>query len=238
MPPSIRCSSCGAPGAGAYCGRCGTRRTSAASRGPGVSSRGPGVSSRRELVGWLVTAGMLALALGALAWPRSSSPPASPAPADAEITTGAPPDLSSMTPRERFDRLFNRVMQTAQAGDTASVAQFAPMAFAAYGMLDTVDADARYHAAVLHLHAGGDRDAALRLADSIAAAVPGHLFALLIQGSAAKSGGLPDELARVQRRFLSSWDAEMALGRPEYGHHRVMLDEFHTGALRARGQAQ
>ena len=59
-----------------------------------------------------------------------------------------------MTPRERFDRLFNRIMEAGQQGDTAQVARFTPMALGAYAQLDTFDADARYHAAVLHLQVG------------------------------------------------------------------------------------
>ena len=42
-----------------------------------------------------------------------------------------------MTPRERFDRLFNRIMQAAERGDSAQVERFTPMALGAYHQLDT-----------------------------------------------------------------------------------------------------
>lgn len=144
----------------------------------------------------------------------------------------APPDLSVMSPRERFDRLYNRVMQAAEAGREAEVARFAPMAFAAYSQLDSVDADARYHAAVLHLHAGRDPASALRLADSIAQQVPSHLFPLLIRGTVARQQGDSARLKAARRAFVAAWDAEIALGRPEYRDHRFMLDEFRAGASR------
>ena len=45
---------------------------------------------------------------------------------------GALPDLASMTPREQFDRLYNRVMQASEQGDTATANRFSPMALQAY----------------------------------------------------------------------------------------------------------
>jgi hypothetical protein len=62
---------------------------------------------------------------------------------------GSPPDLSTMSPRERFDRLFNRIMTAAEAGNAAEVTTFLPMARMAYAQLDTVNIDARYHMAML-----------------------------------------------------------------------------------------
>ena len=59
-----------------------------------------------------------------------------------------------MSPRERFDRLYNRIMTAAENGDEGTVTNFTPMALSAYSMLDTVDADARYHAALIKLHTG------------------------------------------------------------------------------------
>ena len=59
-----------------------------------------------------------------------------------------------MSPRERFDRLYNRIMQAAESGDEATVTRFTPMALMAYAQLDSLDADARYHAALLELHTG------------------------------------------------------------------------------------
>ena len=62
------------------------------------------------------------------------------------------------------------------------------MAFGAYAQLDTVDADARYHAAVLHCRSG-DAAAALALADTILAESPGHLFGYIVRGQRGCSSG-------------------------------------------------
>ena len=62
---------------------------------------------------------------------------------DTTARAGAAPDISQLSPRERFDRLFNRIMQAAEQGDTAQVRRFTPMALGAYAQLDTIDADAR-----------------------------------------------------------------------------------------------
>lgn len=161
--------------------------------------------------------------------------PAAPAPtpaADAPFAsggTGAPPDLSQMSPREQFDRLYNRVMQASEAGDTAQVAQFTPMALMAYSALDSADADARYHAAMLRLHTG-DPTGARALADSILAGQPGHLFGYLIRGALARWDGNQAALAAVYRDFNNSYDAETRAGRPEYLDHRQALDRFREQA--------
>jgi hypothetical protein len=149
----------------------------------------------------------------------------------------APPDLSTMSPRERFDRLYQRVMGAAQTGDTATVARFAPMVFAAYSQLDTVDADARYHAALLHLHLQNDTAAAFRLADTILSTNPHHLFGFLIQGTAAQLAGDLPRLERARRALLAAWEPERQAARPEYRDHQKMLDQFHAAALAAKAAA-
>ncbi len=136
-----------------------------------------------------------------------------------------------MSPRERFDRLYQRVMGAAQTGDTATVERFAPMVFAAYDQLDTVDADARYHAALLHLHLLNDTAAAFSLADTILATNPRHLLGFLIQGTAAQLGGNLSRLARARKALLAAWDVEQRAARPEYRDHQKMLDQFRAAAL-------
>jgi len=189
----------------------------------------------RERVAWLACGGFSVLALLALLLPprRDAAAGATGVPDPTPATpTGAPPDLGSMSPRERFDRFYNRVMTAAEAGNTAEVSRFSPMAFAAYGQLDSADADARYHAAVLYLHVASDTAAALRLADSIAIDAPGHLFANLIRGTAARQSGNAALLARSQREFLAAWAGEMQKDRSEYRDHRTILDQFREKALR------
>ena len=189
----------------------------------------------RERKAWRVAAVAAVLVLLLLAVmvlrERSSAAIAAPPPPQAEAGL---PDLSTMSPRERFDRLYNRVMTAAERGDTATVAQFGPMVMAAYRQLDSVDADARYHAAVLQLHVMGDTGAALRLADSILVNNPEHLFGFLIRGTAAQLVGNVPLLKRARADFLNAWDREMKAARPEYQDHQAMLNQFHLTALDSR----
>jgi len=242
------CSNCGAPlgpracahcgaelsAAARFCHRCGRPAVAAAAR---RSERGP----------WLVAAALVVLAIGAIllkVW-NGARPPAAPDMANAGAQSAAPfasggapagpaPDISQMSPRERFDRLFNRVMSAAERGDSATVLGFTPMALGAYSQLDSVDADARYHAAVLHTQVG-EFNAARALADSILASQPGHLFGYLVRGAVAQLQNDDRVRRQAYRDFLAHYDAEMAAGRPEYNEHRPALEQFRAEAKRAAG---
>jgi hypothetical protein len=201
----------------------------------------------RERTAWLVAAGLCVVLLSLIVFKviREARPVAAPEMANAGAQSasddvsggglggpssgGTPPDISQMSPRERFDRLFNRVMQAAERGDTAQVVRFTPMALGAYGQLDSIDADARYHAAVLRIQVG-DMAGALALADTILARDPGHLFGYLVRGTVA---GLQHDTARrrqAQRDFRAHFAAESAAGRQEYQEHQPVIDEFKQGA--------
>jgi hypothetical protein len=164
--------------------------------------------------------------------PAPSAPEMANAGSESATGAGTPPDISQMTPRERFDRLFNRIMQASEQGDTAQVLRFTPMALGAYAQLDSADADARYHAAVLRLQVG-DAAGALALADTILAQAPGHLFGYLIRGTAARQTNDTADFRQAARDFRSHYDAEMRGGRPEYGEHQPALDDFNQQARQA-----
>jgi hypothetical protein len=140
-----------------------------------------------------------------------------------------------MTPRERFDRLFNRIMQAAGRRDSAEVERFTPMALGAYQQLESRDADARYHAAVLHLQVGSFSQAAA-LADTILSESPGHLFGYIIRGEVAELQGDSGLLARSRRDFLSRYDREIGTRRVEYLEHQPVVDEFKGEAERITGE--
>jgi hypothetical protein len=170
---------------------------------------------------------------------RTSSTPAVAAEADlgpTETGGGAPPDISNMSPRERFDRLYNRVMRAAQSGDEATVSRFTPMALMAYSQLDSLDADARYHAALLEVHTG-DVVGPAALADTILTRQPGHLFGYIIRGTVARWQKDDKALGRAYAGFLEHYDAEMKAARSEYADHKVSVDEFHRQALQAKTSA-
>jgi hypothetical protein len=240
----MTCPSCGAPGSGNFCSTCGaslTPRACAACRaelspqarfchrcGQAVTKRPTAPSERRA---WLIAGALCLLLVSGIVYQVSSSSPQPVAPdmANTGVVGGQAPDISGMPPRERFDRLFNRIMQAAERGDSTQVAQFTPMALGAYKQLDTRDIDARYHAAVIHLQAGGFAPARA-LADTILTESPGHLFGYVIRGTAARIQGDPAAETRAQREFLAHYQAETAKKRVEYLEHGPVLDEFKAEA--------
>jgi hypothetical protein len=167
---------------------------------------------------------------------KSPTPPASEiAAAPSDGGAESPPDISNMSPRERFNRLYNRVMTAAHSGDEATVSRFTPMALMAYGQLDTIDADARYHAALIKVHTG-DVEAAVALADTIMAQTPNHLFGYVIRGTVARFRKDEKQLARAYGDFLKRYDEEMNLKRPEYGEHQTSLNDFRRAALESKSR--
>ena len=141
------------------------------------------------------------------------------------------PDISQMSPEERANRLFNRVMILAEAGKADSVQFFLPMALGAYAQLPSLDADARYHVGMLQL-AGGNVAPALAQADTIQRAAPNHLFIYILRAHAYQAEGNTAQELRAYADFLRHEQAELALKRPEYDDHRESLTNFHSEALR------
>jgi len=250
MTATIPCPSCGQPATGNFCNNCGTSlgrmscpkcgtpvRTAArfcGSCGAAVpGGAGGGASSSRTP--WIVAAvaggALLILLIVMLVRGQPKAPPASAA-ANAPFASGAsgtPPDLSNMSPREQFDRLYNHIMQAAENGDEATVTQFTPMAIQAYANLDSVDADARYHIALLKVHTG-DIAAVKAVADTILMKNPGHLFGYMIRGAIARFEKNDTELKKAYADFRSHYDAEMAAKRPEYQEHDRSVAEFKKAA--------
>lgn len=147
----------------------------------------------------------------------------------AQATPGTPPDISQMTPMERFIRLNDRIMTAAENGDSATVQSFLPMALSAYAQLPEVDTDSRYHAALLNAQ-GGDLVAARAISDTILAADPSNLIGLVLRGALAEMSGDATTLADAQRRLLDAWAAEIDKPKQEYQDHRNVLDAFRAAA--------
>ena len=226
------CSSCGAglSPIAKFCHRCGKAVAGATDRSaaPARESRAPWL-----VAGILVIAGLSYIAFLGI---NRNSPPevarmpnagnAAPGEEGEAAPAGAPPDISSMPPAERFSRLYDRVMRAASAGDTAQAKQFTPMALLAYGMLDTVTADLRYHAAVLYAGSGQEA-AALALADTILAQSPNHLFGYLVRGEVADRRGNTAAAAAARKDFMAHYQVEIGRAdRPEYAEHKPVIDEY------------
>jgi hypothetical protein len=137
-------------------------------------------------------------------------------------------DLSQLTPREAADRLFDRVMISREAGKLDTAAFFAPMALRAYAMLDDVDADARFHIGLLEI-AAGDPTGAEAQADTLAQAVPTHLYASMLRADAARARGDTAAAERADQAFLRNYEAETAANRPEYAPHAPWLATYREG---------
>jgi hypothetical protein len=193
---------------------------------------------RTEWTPWLTAGIALAALLGVvliMVVSKSRAPQVETAAQPTSLGGEPPPDISNMSPRDRFNALYNRIMQAAQSGDEATVSRFMPMALGAYAQLDTLDADARYHAALLKVHTG-NADESRALADTILAEDPGHLFGYVVRGTVARFRKDQKELNRAYRGFLKQYDGEMKRKRPEYSEHETSLDDFHKATLAAGGQ--
>jgi hypothetical protein len=259
-PSSTTCAACGAWGAGRFCSNCGAPKGASACRhcggavtagarfcpacGHGLAAGSAVTGNRADRTPWIIAgAALVALLVGLLlmvsrtpSTPVAAAADTGPVAGPTDGDGGTPPDISNMSPRERFDRLYNRVMRAAQAGDEATVNRFMPMALMAYNQLDSVDADARYHAALLEVHSG-DAAGPTALADTILTRQPGHLFGYIIRGTVARWQKDDKALAKAYAGFLEHYDAEMKAARPEYADHKQSLDEFHQQALKSKSAA-
>jgi hypothetical protein len=227
------CGSCGAslaPGA-RFCASCG-----AASGAVGAPAAAGGAPARPAFLPFALTGVAVVVALVVLLIPKEPAAvaalnaPFAPTPTSTEV----PPLLEGLSSRDRFDTLYNRVMRASERGDEGTALQYAPQALQAYAALDLVDADARYHAAMIRLHTG-DQAGAAALADTISQVEPTHLFGFVLRGTVARWQGNDGELSEQLAAFLRHYDAEMALQRVEYGHHGFILNQF-VGEARGRQQ--
>ena len=251
--PAAVCAACGATISGRFCAQCGAAAQAGACAGCrsplspgarfchrcGLPVQGAAGQGGRERLAWIIAGVAVVAALLLLLW-RSGSlrPTAAPEMANAGnagnpgaapgLSTRAP-DISNMTPEQRFDALFDRVVRASENGGTLTVQQFSPMALGAYAMLDRPSNDYRFHSALIHL-AIADFAGAEALADTILTQAPGHLFGYLIRGEAADRQNRADALAGAYRDFLAHFDAELRAGRSEYAEHRPVLDDFKVRA--------
>ena len=129
-----------------------------------------------------------------------------------------PPDISSMSPRERADRLFDRIMRLDTEGKKDSVQFFAPMAISAYQMIPNPDADARFDMGRIALVAGAF-PAAKSEADSILAKQPTHLLGLVLAMQAARANGDSAGASAYRTKLRAAQKPELAKKLPEYDRH-------------------
>lgn len=235
------CTACQAPLSpqARFCHRCGQPATAARVPGAGVPSS--------ERTAWYVAAAAVTLLLALIVFkvvrdrPAAATPDmanagnagpgAVPGTADAggALPTGRAPDISNLSPAERFLRLNNRVMDAAARADSATVVNFTPMALGAYAQLDSVTNDERYHAAVLHAQVG-QIAAAEALTDTMLLRSPGYLLAYALRGEIAEFQGDSTALRKAYADFRAHYAAEAAARRPEYADHANVIADFRKKA--------
>ncbi len=226
------CSNCGASLGARACSQCGASLSASAKfcHACGAAATGSGGGAPRPgglpaATPWFVAGGTVVVLLVVLAVTQLR--PAAPAPGAAPVgaATGGPVDLSQLSPREAADRLFDRVMIERESGKLDSASFFAPMALQAYGMLDNLDADARFHIGLLEV-AAGNPDGADAQADTIAQSIPTHLYASMLRAEAARARGDSAAAKQADATYLRNYDAETAAGRPEYEPHASWLASY------------
>jgi hypothetical protein len=122
-----------------------------------------------------------------------------------------------MTPTERAQRLFDRIRTAAQAGDSARVNTFLPMALAAYEMIPPGEktADDRFSQATLAELAGAP-ELVRAQADTILSSRSTNLLGLILRVRHALMTGNDAALTAARAALLAAQPAEMASPRPEY----------------------
>lgn len=246
--PATRCPACGAPAddGALFCAECGEPLRPRPEKSVGdylpwilsalalvafsvgiaifvqerSSPRGPG----RPVTGGVVSGGGARMEGADPTAPGGATDTASDGPA-----SGMPgaDELAAMPPREAADRLFNRAMRLAEAGDGSERAPFfARMGVRAYRRVpaDSVDADLRFHVGLLQL-VDGDADAARAEADTILSRDPAHLLGLLLAARAADAAGDPAAARRWRDSLRATAGRSGFDARPEYRAHRQLLRE-------------
>lgn len=257
LGPAGYCAACGAglaPG-GRFCHRCGTPvgEGMPAVRAAGTTSAAAAPGGLGAILPWGV-AFVALMALVAMVAGRNfgaargsqvdGSANALPTPAIDGPALGAgggaaggagggrAPDISSMGPEERADRLYERIMVYQEAGKTDSVMIFAPMGLAAHELLPNLDVDRRYHAGRI-AEAAGLSDMALAQADTILQQQKDHLLGLILGARAARLGNDEARARQFDAVLLRVVEAQRARQLPEYDMHRP---EIELALRRARGE--
>jgi hypothetical protein len=246
------CASCGAPLAGATCSSCSADLSPGARFchrcGTPVGAAAPATSeSRSNSLPWIVAAlaflALFALAAGrgfnarrgstvdgsVNALPQAGLDDRGP-PADDQSAAVRAPDISSLSPQERADRLYNRVMLLATQGKIDSVQFFAPMAIQSYLMLAPLNTDQRYDMGRIGEVAGAIPLAKAQ-ADTILRENPNHLLGLILEARLATLSGDTAQLHSYERRLVAAEKPELAKKLDEYVRHQ---DDISSALSQAR----
>jgi hypothetical protein len=242
------CAACGSPlGAGArFCHRCGTPA------GQGAPLLRPQGGTAASALPWavaflalLVLVAMMAgknfgAAKGSGIDGSANSLPtqaldgaAQQGPPPAAGGAGPAPNIANLSPSERANRLYMRIMTYAEAGAVDSVAFFAPMAMAAHEMLPTPTADERYHFGRI-AEVANVPEVARAQADTILQGEPANLLGLLLGARASRMTNDGGAARGFDQRLLAALQAGLATGREEYTLHRAEIDRAAEDARKTK----
>ncbi|MEQ1858092.1 MAG: tetratricopeptide repeat protein [Longimicrobiales bacterium] len=225
------CNQCGAKAgpAAMFCNQCGAKVDGGAG---GHRAAAASVVGGQNLPWWIAGVAMFVLIVVVgvnMVQPGPTAPTDPAAPFAGGAATGQPPDLSTMTPREAADRLFDRVMRSASSGDSASAQAFLPMAISAYDRAQPLDYDGLFHLAMLN-RVAGNLDAAIATAEQVLAAEPNHILALSEAAEAAIEQGRPDDAAGYYQRLVQAYPQEATRPLPEYQGHSNLMETARAAA--------
>ena len=246
---TVQCPSCGKHAAGKFCSHCGAPIVSSCPScgtdvkpgtrachecGASLAVRpAPKQSSAQLIAPWaaigIATVALIVAMVALFDQGGGASDSAQFSPPLNSRAPGQSVDLSSMTPRVAADQLFNRVMTASEKGDTSEALRFAPMALQAYENLGTLDNDARYHVALIHIAANDVNSARVQL-DKLRQSFPNHLFGFMLDHQIAERSKNKDAAARAYKAFLAAYEEEIVAGRLEYQEHRDGIARFRLAA--------
>lgn len=152
-----------------------------------------------------------------------STAPGAPDTPSRQVEQGAVPDIANMSPSERANRLYVRVMNYAESGQADSVAVFAPMVMAVHEMLTHPTVDERYHFGRV-AEVVGITAVARAQADTILSQSPRSLLGLVLAARAARADRRETDARAFDQRLLLALESELATGNTDYASHRAEID--------------
>jgi hypothetical protein len=229
------CANCGAPVRGAACSSCRAPLTPGAKFCHRCGTPAGAVSAERpsgvgSALPWAVAAiallALVALAAGqrfARGPENQSGEQAAALPPSESGMPGRAPDISALSPAERAERLYDRIMGAAERGRVDSVRFFMPMAMQAYEALGPLSIDQRYDLGRL-AEVAGDASLASAQADTILRRQPRHLLGLVLGARAARLRGDEASARRHLDQLARAEGAERQKQLPEYLLHQNDID--------------
>ncbi|MEN9508279.1 MAG: hypothetical protein RLZZ621_842 [Gemmatimonadota bacterium] len=246
------CAACGAAlSAGArFCHRCGIPAGQGAPEAPRPAAPGGAASVLPWAVAFVALLALVAMVAGknfgaakgsAVDGSANSLPtqamdgaggaPQGGAPQGGPTGQGPAPDIANLSPSERANRLYMRIMTYAENGKVDSVAFFAPMALASHEMLESPTADERYHFGRI-AEVADNAEVARAQADTILTQQPDNLLGLLLASRGARMQKDNAAARKFDARLLAALTAQLATNAPDYDLHRAEIDRAVEDAKR------